>query len=50
MQEESERDDTVENFDIIEDGNRLKYNLRIPFPNEHYATSAMNALGVDAPF
>ena len=29
---------------------RLRYHLRIPFPNELYATSAMNALGVDPPF
>ena len=35
---------------IQNDENRLKYHLRVPFPNELYATSAMNALGVDPPF
>jgi hypothetical protein len=49
--EESDDDENVnDDQSIVDDGNRLKYNLRVPFPTEHYATSAMNALGVDAPF
>jgi len=48
--EESEADESMNEYDIVEDGNRLKFNLRVPFPTEHFATSAMNALGVDAPF
>ena len=38
--------------DIFEDNeeNKIEYTLRIPFPSEHYAESAMRALGVDAPF
>ena len=30
--------------------NKVEYTLRIPFPSENYAESAMKALGVDAPF
>ena len=48
--QESEADESMNEYDIVEDGTRLKYNVRVPFPTEHYATSAMNALGVDAPF
>jgi len=49
--EESEEDENIDDNDsMVDDGNRLKYNVRIPFPTEHYATSAMNALGVDAPY
>ena len=48
--QESEADESMNEYDIVEDGTRLKFNVRVPFPTEHYATSAMNALGVDAPF
>ena len=45
-----EADESMNEYDIVEDGTRLKFNVRVPFPTEHYATSAINALGVDAPF
>ena len=48
MQSSSDNNNDAESQ--MDSANRLKYNLRIPFPNEHYATSAMNALGVDPPF
>jgi len=49
--EESDIDEDINDEQSVgDDENRLKYNLRIPFPKEHFATSAMNALGVDAPF
>ena len=48
---ESDADESMnDNESIVDDGNRLKFNVRVPFPTEHFATSAMNALGVDAPF
>ena len=34
----------------IDYSNRLKYHLRIPFPSELYAESAMKSIGVDPPF
>ena len=50
MIEESDEDVNDDQSVVVDESNRLKYNLRIPFPTEHFATSAMNALGVDAPF
>lgn len=48
---ESDADESMnDNESMVDDGNRLKFNVRVPFPTEHFATSAMNALGVDAPF
>ena len=34
----------------IDYSKRLKYHVRIPFPTELYAESAMKSLGVDPPF
>ena len=34
----------------IDYSNRLKYHVRVPFPSELYAESAMKALGVDPAF
>ena len=34
----------------IDYSNRTKLQYRIPFPSEHYAETAMRAIGVDPPF
>ena len=35
---------------VVNTDSLYTYNMRIPFPNELYAESAMKAIGVDPPF
>lgn len=48
--EESDDESMNNEEELIDEKNLLRYKIRIPFPKEHWATSAMNSLGVDAPF
>ena len=50
LSDESEDEKVRVPAEPIDYSNRTKVQYRIPFPSEHYAETAMRAIGVDPPF
>ena len=47
---DSEQINNLQNQEVIDYSNRMKYHIRVPYESELFADTAMKSIGVDAPY
>ena len=47
---DSEQINNLQNQEVIDYSNRMKYHIRVPYESEHFADTVMKSIGVDAPY